>query len=112
MELRVTLAPIASGSPAAHCGIPDALDTGLVRRNLTFHEDYHILQGPDRSPGRVPPDDGVNPGQEFDVERLDRGDYRFVRRTVPPNEGGIDWLLACPYKNFFEPIDSASTDTL
>ena len=56
--------------------------------------------------------DRIEPGQEFDVERLDRGDYRFVRRVAPPNEGAIDWLLACPYKDFFVPIDSESTDTL
>ena len=56
--------------------------------------------------------DRIEPGQEFDVERLDRGDYRFVRRVVPPNEGAIDWLLACPYKDFFVSIDSESTDTL
>ncbi len=56
--------------------------------------------------------DGVEAGQEFDVERLDRGDYRLVRRVTPPNEGAIDWLLACPEKGFFVPIDSESTDTL
>jgi AbrB family looped-hinge helix DNA binding protein len=56
--------------------------------------------------------DGVEAGQEFDVERLDRGDYRLVRRTAPPNEGAIDWLLACPQKDFYVPIDSESTDTL
>jgi AbrB family looped-hinge helix DNA binding protein len=56
--------------------------------------------------------DGVEPGQEFDVERLDRGDYRLVRRSVPPNEGAIDWLLACPQKDFFVHIDSESTDVL
>ena len=51
-------------------------------------------------------------GQEFDVERLDRGEYRLVRRPTPQNEGAIDWLLACPQKNFFVSIDSESTDTL
>jgi AbrB family looped-hinge helix DNA binding protein len=56
--------------------------------------------------------DGVKPGQEFDVERLDRGDYRLVRRATPPNEGAIDWLLACPHKDFFVPINSESTDAL
>jgi bifunctional DNA-binding transcriptional regulator/antitoxin component of YhaV-PrlF toxin-antitoxin module len=55
--------------------------------------------------------DHVEPGQEFDVERLDRGDYRLVRRTAR-NEGAVEWLLACPCKNFFVPIDSESTDTL
>jgi AbrB family looped-hinge helix DNA binding protein len=56
--------------------------------------------------------DHIERGQEFEVERLDRGDYRLIRRTVPPNEGAIDWLLACPQKNFFVPIDSESTDAL
>ena len=49
--------------------------------------------------------DGVEAGQEFDVERLDRGDYRLVRRMAPRNEGAIDWLLACP-KEFFVHLDS------
>jgi len=56
--------------------------------------------------------DHIERGQEFEVERLDRGDYRLIRRTVPPNEGAIDWLLACPQKDFFVPIDSESTDAL
>jgi AbrB family looped-hinge helix DNA binding protein len=56
--------------------------------------------------------DGVEPGQEFDVERLDHGDYRLVRRVGRHNEGVIDWLLACPQKDFFVPIDSESTDSL
>jgi hypothetical protein len=56
--------------------------------------------------------DRVEPGQEFDVERLDRGDYRLVRRTVRQNQGAIDWLVACPRKGFFVPIDSESTDQL
>lgn len=56
--------------------------------------------------------DRVEPGQEFDVERLDRGDYRLIRRGASPNEGVIDWLLSCPQKDFFVPIDSESTDSL
>ena len=56
--------------------------------------------------------DGVEPGQEFDVRRLGRGEYRLVRRAAPPNEGVIDWLLSCPHKGFFTPVDSESTDTL
>jgi AbrB family looped-hinge helix DNA binding protein len=59
--------------------------------------------------------DRVEPGQEFDVERVERverGDYRLVRRTAPPNEGAIQWLLACPQKDFFVPIDSESADSL
>ena len=50
--------------------------------------------------------DRVEPGQEFDVERVERGDYRLVRRAARRNEGAVDWLLACPVKDFFVPIDS------
>lgn len=56
--------------------------------------------------------DGIHPGQEFDVERLDQGDYRIVRRASPPNERAVDWLLACPGKGYFVPVSSESTDTL
>jgi hypothetical protein len=56
--------------------------------------------------------DRVEAGQEFDIERVDRADYRLIRRAAPANEGAIDWLLACPRKDFFVRIDSESTDTL
>mgnify|MGYP001608518379 CR=1 FL=1 len=63
-------------------------------------------------PAELRQQDGIEAGQEFDVERLDRGEYRLVRRTARPNEGVIDWLLACPEKGFFVSIESESTDTL
>lgn len=56
--------------------------------------------------------DRIEPGQEFEVERLDRGEYRLVRRPAHPNEGLVDWLLSCPEKDFFVPIESESTDGL
>lgn len=56
--------------------------------------------------------DRIETGQEFDVERLDRGEYLLKRRSAAPNEGVIDWLLACPEKGFFVSIESDSTDTL
>jgi AbrB family looped-hinge helix DNA binding protein len=56
--------------------------------------------------------DGIEPGQAFEVERVDRGEYRLVRHQPRPNEGLVDWLLACPEKGFFVPIESESTDTL
>ena len=56
--------------------------------------------------------DGIKSGQTFDVERVDRGDYRLVRREPSCTVGGVDWLLACPAKGYFVPIDSESTDSL
>ena len=63
-------------------------------------------------PAELRREDQLEAGQEFEIERLDRGEYRLVRRTVPTNEGVVDWLLACPDKSFFVPVESESTDTL
>ena len=63
-------------------------------------------------PAKIREQDGIEPGREFEVERLDRGEYRLTRRQPRPNEGLVDWLLACPEKGFFVPIESESTDTL
>jgi AbrB family looped-hinge helix DNA binding protein len=63
-------------------------------------------------PAEIRRQDGIEPGQEFEVERLHRGEYRLTRRPAPANEGLVDWLLACPEKGFFVPIESESTDTL
>jgi AbrB family looped-hinge helix DNA binding protein len=63
-------------------------------------------------PAEIRQQDGIEAGQEFEIERIDRGDYRLVRREPRPNEGLVDWLLACPEKGFFTPIESESTDTL
>jgi len=63
-------------------------------------------------PAEIRQQDGIEPGQEFEIERIDRGEYRLVRRLPQPNEGVVGWLLSCPEKGFFVPIDSESTDTL
>jgi AbrB family looped-hinge helix DNA binding protein len=63
-------------------------------------------------PAEIRQRDQIHPGQEFEVERIDRGEYRLLRRQPPPNEGLVDWLLACPEKGYFVPIESESTDAL
>jgi AbrB family looped-hinge helix DNA binding protein len=63
-------------------------------------------------PAEIRQQDGIEPGQQFEIERIDRGEYRLVRLKPPLNEGLVDWLLACPEKGFFVPIESDSTDTL
>jgi AbrB family looped-hinge helix DNA binding protein len=63
-------------------------------------------------PAEIRLQDGIEPGQEFEVQRIERGEYRIVRRQPQANEGLIEWLLACPEKDFFVPIESESTDTL
>ena len=63
-------------------------------------------------PAELRRQDRIEAGQEFDVERLDSGQYRLVRRAKRPNTGLVAWLLACPEKGFFVPIESESTDAL
>lgn len=54
--------------------------------------------------------DRIAPGQEFDIERIGPGEYRIMRLGSRPNDGAVDWLLDCPTKGFFVPVDSESTD--
>ena len=63
-------------------------------------------------PAEIRREDDIEPGQEFEVERIDRGEYRLVRCAPRPNEGVVEWLLDCPEKGFFSPIESESTDDL
>lgn len=56
--------------------------------------------------------DRIEAGQEFEVERLERGEYRLLLKAPPANGGLVDWLLSCPEKGFFVPVESESTDTL
>jgi AbrB family looped-hinge helix DNA binding protein len=55
-------------------------------------------------PAEIRRQDSIRAGQEFEVERIDCGECRFVRRKTAPNEGLTDWLLACPEKDYFTPI--------
>jgi len=56
--------------------------------------------------------DRIRAGQRFDIERLDEGQYLLKRQSAPDNEGLVDCLLACPEKDWFQPIASESTDSL
>ena len=88
------------------------LDTCYVRRYLPVMKTAISSKGQIVLAAEFRRMDRIEPGQEFDVERLDQGEYRLVRREAPPNQGVIDWLLACPQKDFFVPIHSESTNTL
>ena len=56
--------------------------------------------------------DAIEPGQEFEVERTEPGEYRLSLVEPPANAGLVDWLLECPEKDYFTPIESESTETL
>lgn len=56
--------------------------------------------------------DNITAGEEFEVERLEAGQYRLSRVAPAPNAGLVDWLLAAPERGWFTPIASESTDDL
>ena len=60
-------------------------------------------------PAEIRRRDGIEPGQEFEVERLDRGEYRLKRTARRRNEGLVRLLLACPVKGWFTPMDRTET---
>ena len=63
-------------------------------------------------PAELREQDEIEPGQEFKIERLDRGEYRLLRTQPAENAGLVDWLLRCPVKDYYTEIDSESTDSL
>ena len=57
--------------------------------------------------------DGIRPGQEFDVERVDAGEYLLKRRTPRRNKGLVKLLLACPVRGWFKAQErTETTDTI
>jgi AbrB family looped-hinge helix DNA binding protein len=60
-------------------------------------------------PAEIRQEDGIEPGQEFEIERIDRGEYRLKRKERRRNEGLVKLLLACPVKGWFQPMDRTET---
>jgi AbrB family looped-hinge helix DNA binding protein len=60
-------------------------------------------------PAAIRRQDRIEAGQEFEVERLERGEYRLKRKEQRRNEGLVKLLLACPVKGWFRPMDRTET---
>jgi len=90
----------------------DGLDPIQVRRHLTVVKTTVSSRGQIVLPAEIRRLDRIAPGQEFDVERVGRGEYHLTRRKTRGSEGVVRWLLDCPAKGYFVPIESESTDTL
>jgi AbrB family looped-hinge helix DNA binding protein len=56
--------------------------------------------------------DGIQAGEEFEVDRVGPDEYRLTRVTPPPNLGLVQWLRSCPEQDWFVEIESESTDSL
>jgi AbrB family looped-hinge helix DNA binding protein len=93
-------------------GVSFGLESADVRRYLTDMYTRVSSKGQIVLPAAVRQQDDIKPGQEFEVERIDRGEYRLRRCEPTPNEGLADWLLSCPEKGFFVGVASESTNDL
>jgi AbrB family looped-hinge helix DNA binding protein len=60
-------------------------------------------------PAELRAQDGIEPGQRFEVERVEAGEYRLRRIDAPKNQGLVRLLLDCPVKGWFEPADRTET---
>jgi AbrB family looped-hinge helix DNA binding protein len=59
-------------------------------------------------PAQLRADDGLVAGQQFDIERLESGQY-LLRKMPPAGEPGlVSWLRSCPAEDWFEPLPFAS----
>ena len=88
------------------------MDGGCVRRYLTRVKTVVSTKGQIVLPAEIRELDGIQPGQEFEIQRIERGEYRLILRSPRANEGLLEWLLECPEKGFFVSIEAESTDTL
>jgi len=60
-------------------------------------------------PAEIRQQDRIQPGQEFEIERIDSGEYLLRRKSHRRNEGLLKLLLACPVKGWFKPLDRNET---
>ena len=60
-------------------------------------------------PAAIRQQDGIEPGQEFEIERIDHGEYLLKRTKRLRNEGLVHLLLSCPVKDWFQPADRDET---
>ena len=56
--------------------------------------------------------DGIEPGQELEVERHGAGVYVLTVGEPPKNQGLVDLLLSCPVKDWYVPLPSESSDRI
>lgn len=60
-------------------------------------------------PAEIREQDDIQPGQRFEIERIERGEYRLKRTTGRRSQGLVELLLACPVKDWFVPLDRGET---
>ncbi len=60
-------------------------------------------------PAELRREDEIQPGDQFEVERLEAGAYVLRRVTPPPNDGLVSLLRSCPVHDWYVPVDRSTT---
>lgn len=103
------------GSPPRGCRLEGAvqlvrvIDTWGVRRYLTFMKTTISSKGQIVLPAELRRVDEIRPGDQFEVERLDEGEYVLRRVAARPNRGLVALLRSCPEDDWFVPGDRKVT---
>ena len=64
-------------------------------------------------PAEIRERDDIRPGEVFEIEALDRGQYKLTRVEGRRNRGLVRLLLDCPVKGWFKPLDrTEATDRI
>src|SRR3954463_4061171 len=86
-------------------------DEVMVRQYLTCMKTTVSSKGQIVLPAELRRQDHIRPGQQFEVERIEPGRYLLKKVKKAPKAGMdiVDWLLACPVKDWFEPMASSET---
>ncbi len=87
-------------------------DSDRVRQYLTHMKTTISSKGQIVLPAELRELDAIRPGAEFEVERVEAGRYLIKQLPANGSSGLYDWLLACPEKGWFKPIESESTADL
>ena len=89
-----------------------SVDASPVRRYLTIMKTTISSKGQIVLPADLRERDHILPGQQFEVERLQVGEYLLRKTPVRGRTGLLDWLRSCPAEGWFRSIPSESTDEI
>ncbi len=56
-------------------------------------------------PAEIRREDDIRSGQEFEIERLDRGEYLLKAKDETAKSTARKVVASCPVKDWFQPLD-------
>lgn len=63
-------------------------------------------------PAELREQDDIRSGQQFEIQRVQAGEYLLKKVIGPGQPGLVAWLQSCPEQGWFQPLPSESTETI